>query len=40
MAQQMDGDADLAAELVISTMIFSVFTLFVFIFVFKTLGLV
>lgn len=40
MAQQMDGDADLAAELVISTTIFSVFTLFVFIFVFKTLGLV
>ena len=40
MAQQMDGDADLAAELVISTTLFSVLTLFVFIFVFKMLGLV
>lgn len=40
MAQQMDGDADLAAELVVSTTLFSVLTLFVFIFVFKMLGLV
>ena len=39
-AQQMDGDADLAAELVVSTTLFSVLTLFVFIFVFKMLGLV
>ena len=40
MAQQMDGDSDLAAELVISTTLFSVLTLFVFIFIFKMLGLV
>ncbi len=40
MAQQMDGDADLAAELVVSTTLFSVLTLFVFIFAFKMLGLV
>ena len=40
MAQQMDGDADLAAELVISTTLFSVLTLFAFIFAFKMLALV
>lgn len=40
MAQQMDGDSDLAAELVVSTTLFSVLTLFVFIFIFKMLGLV
>lgn len=39
MAQQMDGDGDLAAQLVISTTLFSVLTLFVFIFAFKMLGM-
>lgn len=40
MAQQMDCDSDLAGQLVISTTIFSVLSMFVFIFVFKMLGLV
>ena len=39
MAQQMDSDGDLAAQLVITTTLFSVLTIFVFIFVLKTLGL-
>ena len=39
MAQQMDSDGDLAAQLVITTTLFSVLTIFVFIFVMKTLGL-
>ena len=39
MAQQMDSDGDLAGQLVISTTLFSVLTIFVFIFVMKTLGL-
>ena len=39
MAQQMDADADLAGQLVITTTLFSVLSLFVFIFVFKMLGL-
>ena len=39
MAQQMDSDGDLAGQLVISTTLFSVPTIFMFIFVMKTLGL-
>ena len=39
MAQQMDSDGDLAGQLVITTTLFSVLTIFVFIFVMKTMGL-
>ena len=39
MAQQMDSDGDLAAQIVISTTLFSVLTMFLFIFIMKMLGL-
>ena len=39
MAQQMDADADLAGQLVITTTLLSVLTIFGFIFGFKMLGL-
>lgn len=39
MAEQMGGDADLAAQQVALTTIFSAVTMFVMIFVFKTLGI-
>lgn len=39
MAKQMDGDGDLAAQIVVSTTLFSVLTMFLFIFALKTLGL-
>ena len=40
MAQQMDADADLAGQLVITTTLMSVASMFLFIFAFKMLGLV
>ena len=39
MAQQMDSDSDLAAQLVITTTLFSVLSIFLFIFFMKTAGL-
>lgn len=39
MARQMDGDGDLAAQLVVSTTLFSVLTMFLFIFILTSLGL-
>lgn len=39
MAKQMGGDGDLAAQLVVSTTLFSVLTMFLFIFAMKTMGL-
>ena len=38
MAQQMDGDSDLAAALVVFTTIFSIVTIFLWVFVLKQLG--
>lgn len=38
MAEQMDGDGDLAAQLVVFTSMFSVITIFIYIFVMKQLG--
>lgn len=38
MAQQMGGDAELAGDIVVSTSVFSALTMFVWIFLFKTLG--
>jgi len=40
MAQQMGGDAELAAEHIVFSSALSVFTVFLFIFVLKTLGLI
>ena len=38
MAQQMGGDAELAGDIVVSTSVFSAVTMFLWIFLFKTLG--
>ena len=38
MAEQMDGDGDLAAQLVVFTSMFSVITIFIYIFIMKQLG--
>lgn len=38
MAEQMDADGDLAAQLVVFTSILSVITIFIYIFVMKQLG--
>ncbi len=38
MAQQMGADGELAGQLVAGSTLLSVFTIFVFTFVFKTLG--
>ena len=40
MAQQMDGDADLAASLVVFGSLFAVFTMFCWIFLLKTIGFI
>ena len=40
MAEQMDGDGELAASLVVLTTAFSILTMFLFIFALKQLGLV
>ena len=40
MAQQMDGDSDLAAALVVFTTIFSIVTIFLWVFVLKQLGVI
>jgi predicted permease len=40
MAQQMDGDGQLAASLVVFTAAFSIFTLFVWIFLLKQYGMI
>lgn len=40
MAQQMDGDGDLAAQIVVFTSAFSIITMFLFIFTLKSLALI
>jgi predicted permease len=40
MAQQMDGDGELAASLVVFTSALSILTIFVWVFVLKTLALI
>lgn len=40
MAQQMDGDGDLAASLVVFTSALSILTIFVWVFTLKTIGLI
>ena len=39
MAQEMEGDGDLAAQLVIFTTFFSILTIFLLVFILKTLQL-
>ena len=39
MAQQMDGDAQLAGQLVVFGSLFSILTIFLWVFSFKQLGL-
>ena len=38
MAEQMDGDADLASHLVVFSAALSVFTFFIYIFILKSMG--
>lgn len=40
MAKQMDGDSDLAAQIIVFTSFFSVFTIFIWIYLFKTFNLI
>ncbi|MGD1821299.1 MAG: AEC family transporter [Pleomorphochaeta sp.] len=40
MAKEMEGDADLAAQLVILTTVFSLFTLFIWLFILKSLAFI
>ena len=40
MAQQMDGDSDLAAQIVVFTSAFSILTMFLLIFTLKSLALI
>ena len=40
MAQQMEGDGELAGEIVVFTSGFAIFTIFVWIFVLKQLGFI
>ena len=40
MAKEMDGDADLAAQLVIITTLLSLITIFLWVFILKSLGFI
>lgn len=40
MAKQMDGDSDLAAQIIVFTSFFAVFTIFIWIYLFKTFNLI